>query len=271
MSAPSTIDFARLAPAAGSRLVVVGGCGGIGRAVTHAAVEIGLRVAVLDLDRSLAEQPPEPGVALSVALDATDEKRVAAAFNRVAQAFGGAIDGLVNLPGFANRFVSFDELSLAEFEETVAGSLTSTYLCCRAALPLLRRGAENTAGRSAIVNTASGLAVRVRSGFAPYSAAKAGVAALTKVIALEAAPLVRANTIAPGAVDTVFHEGGTGRPPDAPNARPRMNREAYGREIPLGRMADPVDMVGPILFLLGPGAGFVSGQMLHVNGAGVML
>ncbi|MGA2089153.1 MAG: SDR family NAD(P)-dependent oxidoreductase, partial [Stellaceae bacterium] len=150
-------DYARLAPAQGSLLAVVGGCGGIGQALVTAAIEIGLKVAVLDLPRSIAESPPPEDVALSLPLDATDETQVKNAFAGIGREFGGRLDGLVNLAGFPNRHVPFSELSLAEWDETVNGSLRTTYLCCRQALPLLKARAE-AGGHPAIVNTASGLA-----------------------------------------------------------------------------------------------------------------
>lgn len=262
------IDFARLAPPKGARIAVVGACGGIGRALVEASVAIGLQVAALDLPRSLAEFPLA-GVKLAVPLDATDEAQVTSAFAQVGRAFGGRLDGLVNLAGFPNRHVPFHELSLAEWQGTVAGSLTTTYLCCRAAVPLLQASAAG-GGAPAIVNTASGLAARPLPGLSAYSASKAGVANFTKTLVHELAPRIRANTLAPGVVRTAFHTGGTGRPPDAPNADPRVDFESYARLVPLGRVAEPADMVGPILFLLGPASGWVNGQVLHVNGGGLM-
>ena len=78
----------RLGPPPGSRIALVGGCGGIGRAVTAACVAAGLRVTVLDLPRSLAQHGTPEGV-LALPLDATDEHAVGAAFDRLASAFGG--------------------------------------------------------------------------------------------------------------------------------------------------------------------------------------
>lgn len=244
-------------------MALVGGAGGIGRCLARSMLEIGLKVVVLDLEIALSDFG-EPSVLAKIAIDAMDENSVRAGFAEVEAAFGGRLDGLVNLVGFANRHVSFDQLSSAEWDEVLNGNLRSAWLSCRAALPMLQRS------RGAIVNVASGLAVRPMAGFASYAAAKAGLIALTKTIALEAAPRVRANVVAPGAVETAFHTGGTGRPQDPPDAPPRLDREAYSRMVPLGRIATPEDIVGPVLFLLGPTAAFITGQTLHVNGGGLM-
>ena len=207
---------------------------------------------------SIGAHPVPDGVA-AVPLDATREEDVASAFSAAAASLGG-IDALVNLAGFANRLASFDSLSEEEWEATVSGNLRAAFLCCKAGFPFLR---QSPAG--AIVNIASGQAVRPLPGFAPYSSSKSAVIALTKTIAAEGAP-VRANVVAPGAVNTAFFTGGTGRP----EREPSVDLRAYARTVPLGRAAEPADIVGPILFLLGPGAGFVNGQVLHVNGGGLM-
>jgi 3-oxoacyl-[acyl-carrier protein] reductase len=247
----------RLAPPAGARLAVTGGCGGIGRALVAAALADGLEVAVLDLPASLERHPP-PREALPVALDATDEQAVAAAFAEVARRWP-ALDGLVNLAGFARERIPLADTRAADWDEVVAGNLRSTWLACRAALPLLAKG-----DAPAIVNTASGLAVRSTAGFGPYSAAKAGVLGLTRSLAIECAPRVRVNAIAPTAVDTAFLHGGTGRSDE--RGASLVDLETYAKAIPLGRVATPADVVGPILFLLGPAARYITGQTLHVNG-----
>lgn len=89
---------------------------------------------------------------------------------------------------------------------------------------------------------------------------------LARLLAAECAPHVRVNAVAPGAVETPFLTGGTGREQRATN----FDREAYLRTVPLARMASPDDVVGPILFLLGPTASYLTGQTLHVNGGLLM-
>ena len=116
-----------------------------------------------------------------------------------------------------------------------------------------------------MVFVSSGLAQRVTPGYGGYAAAKAGLIAMTKALAAENAPAIRANCVAPGAVETAFLSGGTGRP--ARDAQ--MDRTAYLRTIPLARIATPEDVVGPILFLLGAASGYMTGQVLYVNGGGL--
>lgn len=262
MGAAAT-DPLRLAPPPGSRVAVVGGAGGIGRALVAALADTGARVAVLDLPASLDRHPPARA-ALSAPLDVTDEDSVAAAFGAVARAFEGALDGLVNLAGFARERSPVAETGRAVWTEVLAGNLDGTFLACRAALPLLHRGRA-----PAIVNTSSGLALKATPGYGPYAAAKAGVLALTRLLAQENAPKLRVNAVAPAAVDTAFLRGGTGRGGED-GCDARLDLDAYLRTIPLARIAEPADVVGPILFLLGPAAAYVTGQTLHVNGGLLM-
>jgi 3-oxoacyl-[acyl-carrier protein] reductase len=112
------------------------------------------------------------------------------------------------------------------------------------------------------VNVASGLATRVMPGFGPYSASKAALIALTKAVAVENAPAIRANAVAPAAIDTDFLVGGTGRD----RTGSHLDRDAYVKLIPMKRLGAPADVVGPILFLLGPASGYMTGQTLYING-----
>ena len=107
-------------------------------------------------------------------------------------------------------------------------------------------------------------------GHGPYSVAKAGIIQLTRLLAQENAPTVRVNAVAPGAVDTAFLRGGTGRGGDDGAIERHVDPVAYVKSVPLGRLGVAEDIVGPILFLLGSGARYVTGQTLHVNGGGLM-
>ncbi len=258
-----SIDFSRLGPPVGSRVLVVGGCGGIGQRLVDAALQTRLEVMIFDLKRAIDANPPPSGVVAAVAIDATDGHSVDKAFAELDRHWDG-LDGLVNLAGFTNARVPLDQLSPEEFDSIHAGSLRSTFLVARAALPRLRK-----AGGGTIVHTASGLATRVMPGFAPYASAKAGVIALTKAVAVENGPTIRANTIAPGATDTVFLRGGTARAPTHGGER-HVDPEAMSKVAPLGRIGVADDIVGPILFLLGPASRFMTGQVLYINGGSVM-
>lgn len=256
----SAFDWTRLTAPPGSRIAVAGGAGDIGRAVVGACRQNGHDVAVLDLPRSIAKHPAEKGVA-SVAVDATDAASVEAAFASIGRSWD-AIDGLVFLVGFTiTPPTTVDAISPAQWDEVIAGNLRSAYLIARAALPFLRRGRA-----PAIVNVSSGLGFNVLPGFGPYAAAKAGVIGLTKALAAESAPAIRVNAVAPSAIETAFMQGGTGRGTDDPAAAAWFKGGDYAKLFPLGRLATVEDVVGPILFLLGPAARFMTGQTLHVNG-----
>ncbi|MBE9636916.1 SDR family oxidoreductase [Salipiger pacificus] len=104
----------------------------------------------------------------------------------------------------------------------------------------------------------------IRPGFGPYGAARAGGIALMQTFALERAPKLPVNAVGPGAVDTTFLRGGTGRSDESGPKVLDLARHRAGT--PLGRGADPLDIAGPIRFLLGGDSGFITGQVLWVNG-----
>lgn len=246
-----------LGPPAGARVAVVGGAGGIGRRLVARLVAAGAGVTVIDLPASLSAHPPPPAVT-ALACDATHADQVARAFGQVED---GRLDGLVNLCGFAEARQPVAETDPASWDAVVAGNLRAAYLVGRAAVPLLRQGTG-----AAMVQMASGIAQIGTPGYGPYGAAKAGVINLTRTLAQELAPGVRVNAVAPAAVDTAFLRGGTHR--GAGDAAPptRLDVDAYVARVPLGRMAVPDDVVGPILFLLGPASAYLTGQTLYING-----
>lgn len=248
----------------GRRIAVAGGCGGIGRALVAALVQRGAEVAVLDLPQSIAHHGLPPGVS-GYEMDARDAETVSGAFEAL-EGDRPALDGLANLIGFAREKKAVDETPDDLWHEVVDGNLHSAFYVARAAMPLLRRGRD-----ASLVNTSSGLALKPTPGYGPYSVSKAGVLALTRLLAQEGAPLVRANAVAPAAVDTAFLRGGTGRGGDDAGTTARLDVEAYLKTIPLGRMATVDDVIGPILFLLSTDSAYITGQTLHVNGGMLMV
>lgn len=244
-----------------SRIAVLGGCGGIGRELVTHAHKLGASVAVLDLQASLNRHPVDDAVP-GIPVDATNEQSLAAAFQKL-DAQWGALDGFVNLCGFMHDNQPIASMSTAVWGESIDGNLNSMFLAANAALPLLAKG-----NGSAMVQASSGLGQHIRPGFGAYAVAKAGVIALTKTLALENAPHVRVNAVAPSAVDTAFLRGGTGRSEE--NEDLQMDIDAYVNVIPLKRIATPLDIVEPILFLLGSGSAYMTGQVLWINGGAYM-
>lgn len=254
----SAIDFARLGPPAGSRLLVAGGCGGIGRGLVAAALDTGLEVAVMDLAATAERHEPPSGAAF-YPLDATDEVSVHTAFASLTERWDG-IDAVVNLIGYANAAIPLTELTADGWDDVLNGNVRSAFFVAKSAMPLLR------ARRGAMVLTSSGLGFRGMAGYGPYTASKAAVVGMTKTLAYENAPDVRVNAIAPGAVDTAFLVGGTGRVED--DAPQRSDLAPLIKANPMRRLGVVDDIVGPILFLCGPAGRWLSGQTLHLNGGG---
>lgn len=247
----------RLAPPEGARIAVAGGCGGIGRQLVAELRRRGCGVAILDLQASIDAHPP-PADTLALATDATDPAQVRAAAARLQEQWGH-LDGFVNLCGFTLPRKPLEAHALDEWREVIQGNLDAAFLLSTTLLPLLRAGTA-----PAIVQVASSLGVKAAPGYGPYASAKAGILGLTRMLAEENAPAIRVNAVAPNAVRTAFLSGGTGRHA-APDGE-LLDLEQYGQSLPLERAAETDDVIGPILFLLGPGSGFMTGQTLHVNG-----
>lgn len=251
----SPLDPSRLGPQPGARVAVVGGCGGMGRALVRALLDTGVSVAVLDQPSALSQHPP-PEQALTIALDGSRADSVEQAFAAL-KSHWPALDACCNLIGFMKGWQAIADMPPELFDEVIAGNLRSHFLVARAALPLL-----HASGAGVLVNVSSTLALHVGKGYVHYSMAKAGIIAMTKGLAQENAPRVRVNALAPGLTDTAFLQGGTGREAvfDA------MDPHRYASRVPLKRIAQAEDMVGPLLFLLGPASRYVNGETLVADG-----
>ena len=245
----------------GRQIAVVGASGGIGRALVARLLREGAAVTAIDLPASLERHPPPAGLT-AIAIDLTDQASVDAAAARLA---GSAPDltGCVVCSGFTTEVSPLLDTPGDVFDAVLLGNLSGTLRWARAVIPLLGRRSGGS-----LVHVASGLAQFIRPGYGPYSAAKAGLIAVTKTLALECAPLLRVNAVAPGAIDTAFLHGGTGRSDEqGPGS---IDRAAHAANLPLKRIGQPDDVVGPLMFLLGPDSQYMTGQVLWINGGGYM-
>ena len=222
---------------------MTGGAGGLGTAIV-ADLRAGGRT-VVSFDRIAAR-----AASASFQLDVADEAAVGARAAEVAERYGG-IDGLVCAAGaVAEHPVA--EMPLDAWRSVIDASLTGTFVATRAVLP-----AMIAAARGSIVAFSSGYASTGYRNGANYAAAKAGVEALVKSVALENAQYgIRANSVAPGPIDT-----------------PMLTRERaafIGPRIPLGRVGTAADVVGIVRFLIGDDSGYITGQTIGVNGGLIM-
>jgi 2-hydroxycyclohexanecarboxyl-CoA dehydrogenase len=241
-------------------VVVTGGGGGIGGATCRRFGREGARVAVFDLnleaaDKVVAAIRAEGGQAQSFSCDITDRASVDAAVQAVEAAFG-PVDVLVNNAGW-DVFKPFTKTEPPQWDRLIAINLTGALHMHHAVLPGM---AARKAGR--IVNIASDAARVGSSGEAVYAACKGGLVAFSKTIAREHARHgITVNVVCPGPTDTALfadYKAGAGNP--------EKLMEAFTRSIPLGRIGQPDDLPGAILFFASDDAAYVTGQVLSVSG-----
>lgn len=241
-------------------VIVTGGGGGIGGATCRRFALEGAQVSVFDRDlasaeRTAAQIKADGGRAIAVACDITDRAAVDAGVAQTVQAFG-SIDVLVNNAGW-DIFKPFTKTVPDEWAKLLAINLTGALHMHHAVLPLM---AERKAGR--IVNIASDAARVGSSGEAVYAACKGGLVAFSKTIAREhARHNITVNVVCPGPTDTALfadYKQGAGNP--------EKLEEAFRRSIPLGRIGQPGDLPGAILFFASDDAAYVTGQVISVSG-----
>jgi len=247
----------------GKVAIVTGARVGIGLGIAQMLVDAGVSVAVAGRDaagmqKTALELKARGGAdALGIGMDVTkqdDAQRLVAGTH---ERFG-RIDFLVNSAG-ARALGPLHTTTLAEWDEVMDVQLTGTFLCCQAAIdPLVETG-----GR--IVNMGSIYGYLGRELGSSYAASKAAVVALTKVLASELAPRVTVNAIAPGTIETERRY-----PPEMPDAERDADRAKRASVVPLARVGSPSDVAWSTMFLLGPGASWITGQVMHPNGGFAM-
>jgi len=235
---------------AGKRAFVTGGGRGIGRATAVLLARAGAQVAAGYRSRKPA---PDPKIAVSIAGDLGDPAAARRAVAEVMRTLGGLDILVVNHGVWPADGVPLGQMTDEQWEATRRANLDSAVYVCRAAIPNLPPGAT-------IVLVSSTAGQRGEPFHADYAATKGAVIALTKSLAVELAPAITVNCVAPGWVDTEM------------SAKPYAGagRQAIERTIPLGRVASPEDIAGPILFLCSSLARHITGEILNVNGGSVL-
>lgn len=240
----------------GQTAVVTGGGGGLGRAAALLLAAAGASVAVIDRDGNAAgevasEISAAGGKASVHTVDVTDEAAIETALADVL-ATHGSLDILINNAGIAVRSKA-TEMTLPDWNRVVDINLTAMFLVARAAARHMLAG-----DGGAIVNTAS--IMGLSGGLYPnvaYQTTKGGVVNMTRALALEWAPKIRVNAVAPTFVRTALTE------------RLLQNDEVVATieaATPLGRLAEPEEIAAGMLFLASPAASMVTGTILPIDG-----
>lgn len=242
--------------------VVTGGGSGLGRSIAAHLAGDGHQVAVVDViaeaaAKVAAELQAAGARAISVQADVSDKDAVDSAFATVRHELG-PVEVLVTSAAIAG-FTRFDKITLAEWNRYLAVNLTGTFLCLQQAL------ADMVAaqwGRIVTISSAAGQKGAPRQGH--YAASKGGVIALTKTIAIDyAAAGITANTVPPFVIDTPMLR-------EQQRANKLPPTDTLTQVIPAGRLGTGEDVAALCGFLCSEGAGYITGQVIGVNGGAVI-
>jgi NAD(P)-dependent dehydrogenase (short-subunit alcohol dehydrogenase family) len=249
----------------GRAALVTGGSQGIGRAVVELLASRGAAVGVcgLEADRvaeTVSAIRDRGGEALAVAADVTDRGSIADAVAATVERYG-RLDTLVTSAGI-QRYGTVVDTDEATWDEVFAVNVKGVYLAAQAALPHLR-----TSGNGSIVVVSSVQAHVTQSAVAAYAASKGALDALVRAMAIdEASTGVRVNAVCPGSVDTPMLRASARQFSDGSDDGVEGLVADWGRVHPLGRVAQPREVAEVICFLAGPGASFMTGEDVRVDG-----
>lgn len=242
--------------------VVTGGGSGLGRSIAEHLARAGHSVAVLDINGGAASAAADGlqsqgAHATGIQVDVSDQGAVNEAFEGARNTLGPI--GILVISAALAGFTRFDRITLDEWNRYLAVNLTGTFLCLQAALPDM---VASQWGRIVTISSAAGQSGAVRQGH--YSATKGGVIAMTKTVAAEYASRgITANTIPPFVIDTPMLR-------EQQRAKKLPPAEMLVRAIPAGRLGTGDDVAATCAFLCSEGAGYVTGQVIGVNGGAVL-
>lgn len=270
MSSPSNLDVFRPGLFDGHVALITGGGSGIGRGIADTLAALGAHVVLASrkqerVDAAAAEIRAAGGKASGVALDVREQEHVKDVVARTADEHG-RLDVLVNNAA-GNFYAPSETLSVNAWKSVIEIDLYGTFFCSQAALPAMR-----ATGGGSIVNISMTLHYRGWPLMAHATAAKAGIDALTRTLALEwARDKVRVNAVAPGPIPTEGVRKAFTPPPSADGVPDvfavEKAMESYAKKsIPLGRWGSPSDIGGMVAYLCSPAASWVTGAIMVVDG-----
>lgn len=234
--------------------LVTGAASGIGKACVLQLLSEGYAVAAFDRDQDGLDRLDSECDAVTIRVDARDSEAIQSACADIDRRFG-RVDALVAAAGVSVQG-KVGEMDSHEWTEAVSGSLTSTWSTCRAALPLLQRQSS-----SCLVTFGSILGRHAMGGYGAYGAAKAGVEALTRSVAVEYGDSgVRAVCVVAGAIDTPMMWQEVSK-----DEISQIRNEAE-KEIPLGRLGLPEEIARLVAFVVSPACLFLNGTSIVVDG-----
>jgi 3-oxoacyl-[acyl-carrier protein] reductase len=244
---------------AGKVALVTGAARNIGRAIARslafggAAVMVNARTSRAMAEETVATIEQAGGRAALHLADVTDAAQVAALVDATLKRFG-RLDVLVNNAAVRME-TPFEKITLQDWRSVISTVLDGAFLCTQACLPHLARS-----GAGAVINIGGLTGHRGASGRAHVIAAKAGLAGMTKALALDLAPQgITVNCVVPGTIDSQRGLPGVPERPEHRRAPP-----------PIGRRGEPEEIAAMVRMLSGPDARYVTGQAIHVNGGGYM-